>query len=73
MPKQKALRTETYGSAHFFYTFSNWWYKALTMQNVAHMLQEEFEAALLVTGLFSLVCWMVGRKLTNSLLLFSSR
>src|SRR5829696_7002763 len=40
------------------------------MQNAAHIIQMQFEGALLLTGLFSLVCWMGGRKLTNRHLLF---
>ena len=40
------------------------------MQNAAHIIEVVFESALLLTGLYYLVYWMGGRKLTNRQTLF---
>ena len=58
------------GSARFLYTFSNWWYKALTMPNASHIIEVVFEGTLLITGFIYLIHWDSGRKLTNRQILY---
>lgn len=64
------LLPENSGPPFFFMLSQIGGIKAVTMQNVSHIIQLVFEGSILVAGLLYLACWMGGRKLTNGQVLF---
>jgi len=51
----------------FLHTFSNWWYKHRTMQDVPHILERLFETSFFYAGLVCLFFWRAGRKRPTNL------